>query len=366
MPNTILNESNVEMPRYLTDKTTQTEQISRSSGASINTAMQHSTPVTPRLTRRRSLSLGSLPTSAVKGLFPAVSPIKPSQDSNKSPNSNATQGRSGDDNSKGEKSKNKSADIAKSQKRKYSQALIDICAEFDRQDQELKAMHQQNKEDGRYHLCPKLNFESTTSSDNEIALTDRSCNSTCACQKDKTSNTETSATNTTAFSTSRFESSSYLDISTASTAKDSPPTDKQQKKDASMSATKEKKAPGVSMSTMPSVQYYTQIRPPTVGETGSRTSPEAKLCNHLRDVNQSGADLDATLIPDNCAIVFNPEAKYPVTLELSDDYPASPAPITPNKTTADGENAAPSPCKVKKSGPISPGQFYKVKPWKKQ
>ncbi len=54
-----------------------------------------------------------------------------------------------------------------------------ILAEIDRQDAERRKEHADNKRNKKFHLCPKLNWESSSS----IALTDSSCNSTCECVK---------------------------------------------------------------------------------------------------------------------------------------------------------------------------------------
>ncbi len=52
-----------------------------------------------------------------------------------------------------------------------------ILAEIERQEKERQEEHESNKKNKEYHLCPKLNWDSSTS----MALTDSSCNSTCEC-----------------------------------------------------------------------------------------------------------------------------------------------------------------------------------------
>ena len=372
MPNTFNDSTDRDgRPRYLSNKGTQTDTNlfdSKVISSHLNTStVLHSTPRTPKLQRRRSLSVGSAPiySSAAKNLL-KQSPILPPPvpDSNESAKQVAP----------GEKSKNKDENngdnAPKSLKRKYPQSLIDVCAEFARQEEELKEMHRRNKELGRYHYCPKLNFESTQSSENELELTDRSCNSTCICQKDKDNTTKdvTSSfdsklpTDQSNNSTFLHDDTTHLDKSTASSSKagapENQPSDSASASNLHTSSASASKAPKKQPTKPQSSanntattsnlkksgasfqpKHYTQVRP--------ELSPQEKLFRHLREVNESGGDLDTSLIPDGCAMVYDPAAKYPVNISMG--------------------NPEESPTKAPRATPMSPDKFYyKPKPWTNQ
>ena len=326
----------------------------------------HSTPRAPKLKRRRSLSVGCAPisTSAPKVALSGSTIFSPRRDTSFRPEQTPKKNAS---------SQTTTRDEPKSLKRKYPQSLIDVCAEFDRQHQELKAMHARNKEEGRYHLCPKMNFESTSSTDNDFNLTDRSCNSTCICQKDKEDTKDvTSSVGSKSTSGTRLSSFLYLSdgddeepeaadskksctespssaappsavLTASATATCKKPTgshtpvntgNRTTSTPSSASSSGSKTSNGPAKKALFHSKHYTQIRP--------EISPQAALFKHLKDVNTSGCDLDATLVPSGSAIIYDPDAKYPVTLDIEDD------------------NTSPS-----KSAPMSPGTFYKPKPWKK-
>ncbi len=228
----------------------------------------------------------------------------------------------------------------------------------------MKAKHLENKALGRYHVCPKLNFESTNSSDHEINLTDVSCNSTCICQKSKvTQDSNASAEVTSNASDSTRVESSFLHstrTNTDSTARNEEDADKSRvgEKNANNgekptnSGEKDADKGACTSSPANEPRYFTQVR--TTGELKKKISPQFKLFKNLADVNNSDGDLDASLVPTGSAIVYDPSAKYPVTLTL-DDADNDELEEPPEKAA---KNAAES------SNAISPGSFYtKLKPW---
>ena len=222
-----------------------------------------------------------------------------------------------------------------------------------------------------------MNFESTNSSEHELALTDLSCNSTCMCQKDASTYHITSDEDDSKWNLNRTNSSSFLDLALSSSDSDSDSTKNNSTKNNSTSGGEPTKRNN-STSALPSKPAKAPVK---------EISPQAKLCQHLRDINKYGGDLDVTMIPDSCAITYNPEAKYPINLDLGDNANESDtaenedgpdeaaAPVaessrpniekstatTPEPMVQDGpdEAAAPPPPKIKKSAAaISPQEFY--------
>ena len=173
-------------PRYTTNQSTQTD--GTKSGNNV-LAPNTSTPRTPTLARRRSLSVGSSPivatnTPSKRDLFPS-SPMKWV--------------------SKEEKSVGVQA-------KKYPSMLIDICAEFARQEEEAKKDHEENKNAHRWHPCPKLNRDSTASTLHEA--TDYSCTSTCMCKNDPpTTDLPSSSTEDSRCDSDHTHTSSFLHLS---------------------------------------------------------------------------------------------------------------------------------------------------------
>ncbi len=212
LPN-VYNE-NPATPSYMCTKSTQTGlNTSKANSDKFTESFLHSTPTSSKLQRRRSLSVGSSPVaisspakeSTNRNLFTSTlrrNPFsmtpkkKPSQacvrgekenlahvDSTKSSETSPTVvkkrrykklGKLSGDNAK-----------VKIDASKYSAALIEVCQEFDRQHRDAKALHERNKRERRYHFCPKMNFESSGKSEDDIALTDTSCTSTCVCVNEK-------------------------------------------------------------------------------------------------------------------------------------------------------------------------------------
>ncbi len=378
-PNTYVENKN--KPSYKTNQATQTDSAK---SAHLGTTC-HSTS-TPKLERKRSLSLGSSPTGgdAKKSLFHhSLSSIRndsnvervhvdeshagtaqPSRseksngaavDDKKSPNPKGNiQSRSTADKPKGA-DKPKVADKPKS--KKYSDLLISVCAEFARQEEEAIADHLANKAAGRYHLCPKLNFESTSSSEREINLTDRSCNSTCVCQKDRDTFNSTKSSGKTSEPVSTVDESSFLDVDMSENPNESGQTTS---KDLSNNRGDEKTENGKKFPDKFQPNYFTQARP-----IADELSPQERLFRNLKEVNESGADIDESLVPDGSALTYDPSAKYPVGV-LVDDVD-EPPPRNPDGAEREADEVGSPPRKVPKSSshnPMTPTRFYpKLKPY---
>ena len=69
-------------------------------------------------------------------------------------------------------------------------------------------------------------------------------------------------------------------------------------------------------------------------------SPAHKLYLHIRDVNNSRADLDVTLLPKGASLVYSPQSRQ-VDVETPEDYEELEFPEPANQTA------------------ITPSQFYK-------
>ncbi len=353
------NESGVH-PRYTGEKATQTD-IMLSKMATPN---KTSTPRTPRLQRRRSLSVGSPPIS--KSAKDLCSPIR-------SPSKDKVDG---------------TTPAGKKNLMKYSKTLIEVCQEFDRQHQQAKKEHLENKIYKRYHLCPKLNVESSDTTIKDV--TDYSCTSTCACNLNNEQSTGEMATSgeDSRYDSNHTQQSGFLHLSSDSDDDESAKT---------VNGGEKKLAAEAGISTdggkFPNdlqPEYFTQIRsqpepnvpmsinnvqPPTsqipeesqpnvsksvpgtceASQTPSQSdlqdSAEYRLYRHIRDVNASRAELDVTLLPRGACLVYSPKSKS-LSVETSGDGEEA------LRADQDPKNEPPS--KAAKTG-MDPADFYSSK-----
>ncbi len=351
------------VPRYMSNKATQTD--CKKSPMPIPRLLVHSTPTTPetpRLLRRRSLSVGSSPIQQInpdskkslRNLFSSTAPALNTGTKEDTPATVFSASAPGVIQASGVDvsssttapkatggSKDDSMIVYKS--KKYSKKLVEICQEFDRQEQDAIAAHERNKRNQRYHLCPKLNFESSGNSEDEIQPSDTSCTSTCRCQHNQStedtikSSVDNSNNQTTAESTflhvtdetaveaaaepmdtaeNARESTKQAD--TAENATESTKQASIAKKDVDKSTTAEKargtkRHPSATSSASSSkagkypeefqADYFTQIR-----NNRFPMSPRLRLVKHLENVNRSGnmSQLDVSLIPAGSTLVYSP------------------------------------------------------------
>ncbi len=371
-PNVHTDRGNSDKPCYTSNKSTQTDM----NNTPVKPCYSHSTP---KILRRRSLSVGNSPMSNIDGsaernksaknLFestPTATSAKNLFESTQTAPSAKNVIESTPTATSAKKliestvNKSKSGEAPK-QKPRFSKALIEVCQEFARQEEEANAEHLANKAAGRFHLCPKMNFESSSSTVNDMQLTDTSCTSTCACRNEQqATNMDTSDSNT--FKTTGSEESPFLHLtldedededeaekgdtdtstlgrtSTSGKADTSTPvakdSEKEKPKDSSPAdreaATKRKMSmdSDINRSIIERVKetgkypkefqpdYYTQIR-----DRRFPDSPSFKLFKHIRDVNESKAELDVSLLPMGTAITYSPPSKR-ITLDLSADRDA--------------------------------------------
>ncbi len=352
--------------KYSSNKGTQTDFSKRNPTSAAATTSTPVTPSTP-LIRRRSLSVGSSPliaSNAKKSLF-EMSPIaqhsissqprdieKPTPASAPVMDAEPATANVDAEKSKAVPAKAATANVDAEKSKKYPRALIDLCQEFARQDEVDRIQHFKNKKEGRYHLCPKRNMDSTDTSGTTMEHSwNYSCNSTCACFKDKqaTSTSQNDSTyNTDNPDTTQKSSCIGLEdsVNTAdevaskrwdrTNIEASEPNAVRQvrgeeelnsmeaqqmledKESAGSSNTGKqdmsKKRPHFDDKDIEASQpkYFTQIRDEEVYSEAHR------LYKHIRDVNNSRTDLDVTLLPKGAALVYSPNSKT-IDVETSTD-----------------------------------------------
>ncbi len=361
--------------RYTSTKSTQTD-VAESPIKAPTT----STPAqaTPKLQRRRSLSVGSSPIGPASGnvatsnaktnLFASGNVATSNAKGNLCASGNVA---TSSDNANPCPS-GKSMDVIEYRGKQYPKALIDVCAEFARQEEQEKREHEKNKKQGRYHLCPKLNFESTSSSIQNV--TDFSCTSTCACSKSTAADSNKSSQDDSRDDSDHTRASTFLHLSlsddeeTSGGEKQREETHLGTKADngTSTAATTDTVGEDVATSSASAPaaygqdgrypdeyqpNYYTQVRSASC-PMSEENKAALKLVRHIRDVNASRADLDITLLPKGACLVYSPKSNT-ISVETSTedfeiDCPASPGP--------------PKNKKARKNEAIEPKNFYSSMP----
>ncbi len=412
-PNTFTYNESDAAPRYTTAKATQTDylQSPKPAGSSFQKSIKstgasgllHSTPQPHQgLVRRRSLSVGSSPMTpdlsyskksnqdlsinstkvpanvkkSTKNLFSSAPSVTATTGKE-----NATVGLSSTtappivtastlEKKGSEKSKNR-----------YSKSLIEVCQEFARQEAEAIAWHEENKREKRYHLCPKLNFDSTDNSDDIQQLTDTSCTSTCACQNEQEDEKdETTLHSSTAGNSDQTkESVTFLHLSDDDEEEAAPAVDVAKSKSPSPMSnpptkalttppasaisktrgTKRQTRSTGSASTTKTVKYSQEFKPDDfnkIRDSRFPMSPRLRLFRHVQDVNASRAELDISLLPRGATLMYSPRSQSISVEDIPSDMSA--AGDCPENATDEDPPTSRKDIKTSESNEIEPGKFY--------
>ncbi len=325
-----------DFPKYPCQKATQTDGARRISPVTPQPqAGDFATP--PSLQRARSSSVGSPLLSstqeAVRNLF----------------NTSSKKAKEAEEITT---SKHRERNVVEEGRQLYRELLDQDAADA--------AEHAENKKKGRYHFCPKMNWEYHNSSEYwehrrkfeeeegieydttaSLGLTDTSCTSTCACAKSKTEATSTSAAETSLasdsshFNSFRTPQSSFLHVDSASRGHGEAQVKKADK-------VMEGEGTVVASSAQPSgneadnpleASSSTQSGgpPSTAFEPNHYTqiSPGLRTMQHLAEVNQNNAPLDVSLLPENLSVLCYSPTKG-VSFRTHDDPLQSPESLPPD------------------------------------
>ncbi len=351
-------------------------------GSTIASPPTHSTPHQGRLTRRRSLSVGSPPISKVKG-GERVHNNSAQRDLFCTRDVDFTKSKEGQKNRQKvgvpqrQKVVNICSDVSMSvttdpsitssggekyiltQERENDPSFrappslpkpitnvmkkaVDFCQDMAMNESRDRREHEKNKEEQRYHLCPKMNFEykngkfigkDVSMSGSELNITDRSCNSTCICQKH---NEESQVENSDELQSEAEKTphSSYLITSSLEESKSQsqmskvPETEQneeeeeeseaqgedgeeeEEEEDESLNRTRLDKDKDVRPN------YYTQA--PAV--LSSPDASKSRLYTHLKNIRESGGELDSSLLPHNLtSLELSPRSRTIIVRTSSGD-----------------------------------------------